>query len=101
MENIKIDDNTYISAFGGKTNCRGCGKDDELRLGYCFDCASKGEERAAKRSVEEHLKHGLAQLKKGNMENARYDFKWALERLTLTGDYATGGTFDSEGYKWR
>lgn len=69
----------FISAYGGKSICKGCGKDEELRLGYCFDCASKGEERAAKRTVEQHLEHALEQLKKGNKENARYDIEWALE----------------------
>lgn len=91
----------YISAYGGKTICKGCGKDEELRLGFCFDCASKGEERAAKRTVEQHLEHALNEINKGNKENARYDIQWALQRLTLTGDYADGGTFDKEGYDWR
>lgn len=91
----------YISNFGGKSVCKGCGKDEELRLGYCFDCATSGEERAAKRSVEEHLRNGLKNLKEGKNENGRYDFEWALERLTLTGHYADGGIFDQEGYKWR
>ncbi len=81
--------------------CQGCGKEDELRLGYCFDCASKGEERAAKRSVKQHLEHAIGQLEKGNDENAKYDIQWALQRHTLTGDYAKGGTFDQEGYNWR
>lgn len=91
----------YISTYGGRTVCRGCGKEEELRLGYCFDCASKGEERAAKRTVEEHLKHALMKLEKGFREDAKYDICWALERLTETGDYAQVGTFDREGYNWR
>jgi hypothetical protein len=36
-------DRAYVSAFGGKTNCKLCGQDGELRLGVCFDCASAQE----------------------------------------------------------
>lgn len=83
------------------TVCKGCGKEEELRMGFCFDCAFKGEARAAKRTVEQHLEKALEKVRSGNTENAKYDIRWALERLTLTGDYADGGTFDQEGYDWR
>lgn len=72
--------------------CKGCGKDDELRLGFCFDCASAGEERAARRTVLQHLARGFSNLVKRS-PNAKYDFKWAWERLTQTGDYARNGAF--------
>ena len=80
--------------------CSACGRTRELRMGCCFDCAIKGEERAAKRTVEEHLREAIRLLAKGN-DNAQFALKWALERLTETGDYAPGGTFDREGYEWR
>lgn len=72
--------------------CAGCGKDDELRLGFCFDCATAGEENAARRTVAQHLLKGLKNLCRGN-DNARFDFGWAWERLTRTGDYARNGAF--------
>lgn len=88
--------------------CRGCGKDDDLRFGYCFDCASKGEERAAKRRVYQHLWCGVKKLAKvsrwrssGHWFEVKCDLTWAWQRLTGTGDYATNGTFDFEGYDWR
>ena len=81
--------------------CTTCKKEDELRFGVCFDCASSGEERAAKRSVIEHIKKGFINLKIGNYVYARYDFTWAYQRLTKTGDYSKDGTFDWEGYDWR
>jgi len=81
--------------------CTICGKRDDLRGGVCFDCASKAERSAARRSVEDHLRHGLDTLKCGDAEVARIYFQWALERLTKTGDYAVGGTFDVEYPGWR
>lgn len=76
--------------------CRGCGKHDDLRLGFCFDCADAGERRAAHRSVAQHVGKGLRHLAQQRWTNARIDFSWAWERLTRTGDYAPGGEFDSQ-----
>ena len=73
--------------------CNYCGKDDELRFGCCWDCASTGEARAAKRTVPQHLGAMIRNLWRGN-GNAKYDRKWAWERLTRTGDYAPGGYFE-------
>lgn len=73
--------------------CDYCGKEDELRFGCCFDCASDGEARAARRTVVQHIGKMFRNLWKRN-GNAKYDFKWALERLTKTGDYKPGGYFD-------
>lgn len=81
--------------------CNGCGKEEELRLGFCFDCAFSGEERASKRTVEQHLHQALFNLTIDRKDNAAIDIKWAYERLTETGDYAKGGTFDNEGYNWK
>ena len=72
--------------------CDYCGKDDELRLGCCWDCASAGEAKAAKRSVIQHIGSMFRNLRKRN-GNAKYDFKWAWERMTKTGDYAPNGYF--------
>ncbi len=80
--------------------CGGCGQMLELRLGFCFDCSSRGEERAAKRTVAEHLKQARANLAKGS-PNWRFDLHWAWERFTQTGDYAPGGYFDKFGIHWR
>lgn len=81
--------------------CRGCKSDTELRLGYCFDCASIGEERAAKRTVLQHLNKMRKNLLQHKWKYAQYDLSWAWQRLTRTGDYSDGGTFDWEKYNWR
>jgi hypothetical protein len=74
---------------------------DDVRFDACFDCASTGEERAAKRTVMQHIAKGFDNLQYGNFEYAKYDFSWAWQRLTRTGDYSNSGTFDFEGYDWR
>lgn len=82
--------------------CKCCDKPvDDVRFGVCFDCASTGEERTAKRTVFQHIKKGLLNVRVGNYEYCKYDFLWAWQRLTRTGDYREGGTFDKEGYDWR
>jgi hypothetical protein len=79
-------------------HCACCGEPEELRMGFCFDCATKGEERAAKRSVLQHVAKGVRHIFTGHYTNARIDFSWAWERLTRTGDYKPGGEFDRQGY---
>lgn len=84
------------------TKCAKCGREEELRLGYCFNCVSEGERRAAKRTVWQHFLKGLSKLHQPKrLWQIRYDWQWAWERLTRTGDYAPGGVFDKEGYDWR
>lgn len=90
----------YYSYNAGLSVCRGCKREEELRLGYCFDCASKGEERAAKRTVIGHIKKAWENYRAGS-RNWRYDLKWAWERATRTGDYKRNGYFDREGINWR
>jgi len=85
-----------------RVRCKCCEKlVDDVRFDTCFDCASSGEARAAKRTVFQHIAKGWLNLRHGNFEYAKYDFSWAWQRATRTGDYATGGTFDSEGCDWR
>jgi hypothetical protein len=74
---------------------------DDVRFDACFDCASTGEERAAKRTTLQHLAKFWENIRHGNYEYSRYDLSWAWQRLTRTGDYARGGVFDREGYDWR
>lgn len=83
--------------------CKGCGKNEELRMGFCFDCASSGEERAAKRKVYQHLLKAWNNAWLGHKHTwkSKIDLSWAWQRLTRTGDYAQGGTFDWEGYNWK
>ncbi len=73
--------------------CRGCGADDEIRLGYCWDCAVSGEERAAKRTVLQHFTKCVGHASRGFWTEARIDLRWAWERLTRTGNYKPGGEF--------
>lgn len=81
--------------------CHGCGRDEELRLGYCFDCAISGERRAAHRTVLQHLKQAFSNATKRYWFGVKCDLKWAAQRMLRVGDYAKGGYFDSEGHDWR
>ena len=82
-------------------NCTCCGTHDDLRFGVCFDCASAAELRAAKRTVLQHLRQAARNCARRAWSSARVDLCWAWERLTGTGDYAIGGTFDAEYPGWR
>lgn len=87
----------FVDGEPGFGPCAGCGNADELRRGFCFDCAMAGEERAARRTVLRHLGHGLWRVMRGHFGfGTRMDFVWAWERLTKTGDYAPGGEFDRQ-----
>jgi len=79
--------------------CNCCGRDDDCRMGICFDCATAAEIRASKRSVLQHVGKALGHLRRGDFTFARISLAWAWERLTKTGDYAPGGEF--EGYRGR
>lgn len=81
--------------------CKKCGCEDDTRLGFCFDCASNGEECAAKRTVLRHLMKAFHNARAGHWSYVRFDLSWAMQRLFSVGDYARGGYFDSEGIDWR
>jgi len=78
------------------STCDFCGKTAELRLGCCWECATDGEAEAARRTVIQHILRGFRNLAK-QTGNARFDFAWAWERLTSTGDYAPEGYFAKFG----
>lgn len=83
-------------------SCSVCGSDDtDTRMGVCFDCATAGEARAARRGVLGHIWRGIDAAMHAEWWVARICFRWAWERLTKTGDYAPGGEFDAAGYDWR
>ena len=90
----------YLSYYAGKSICRSCKREEELRGGYCFDCATRGEVRAAKRTVIQHIAKAMQNIKAGS-RYWRTDLKWAWERLTRTGDYRKDGYFDGERIDWR
>jgi hypothetical protein len=75
--------------------CTGCKRNEDLRFGYCFDCASQGEKRAAKRTTLEHVAKGIRNILEGS-KNYQFDFRWAMQRVTRTGDYAPNGYFEKE-----
>lgn len=82
--------------------CRGCGVFDELRGGWCWDCASRGELKRARWTVLQQVKSGLAHLRTRHWFEAKCDFRWAWQRFTRTGDYAPGGYLDQEyGNTWK
>jgi hypothetical protein len=81
--------------------CKKCKRDAELRLGFCFDCASAGQDSAAKRTVLQHLAKAVINARAGHWRYVRFDLRWAWERLFRIGDYAKDGTFDWEGIDWR
>lgn len=72
------------------TRCAKCGRVDELRLGYCFDCASEGDRRLGSRSVHQHIRHAIGSALRGTWWMARMDMRCAWERLTRSGEYAPG-----------
>ena len=76
--------------------CGRCKEYTDLRLGFCFDCATSAEKRAAQRSVAQHVVTGVGFLGRRRWTNARICFAWAWERLSRTGDYAPGGEFERE-----
>lgn len=75
--------------------CRGCKKWDDLRHGYCFDCASEGDLRLGRRSVLQHLVKAIGHAARGYWWNAKIDVKCAWERLTRTGEYAPGREWEN------
>lgn len=87
----------FVDGSPGSGPCVSCGAMDETRMGVCWDCACAGEEKAARRSVMQHVFHGLGKVVRGRFDfGTRMDFTWAWERLTKTGDYAPGGEFDRQ-----
>lgn len=72
-------------------SCQVCGSGDgDTRMGVCFDCATAGDIRLAKRSTIQHWLHGIGSLFQGVWWRARMDFKRGWERLWRTGEYAPG-----------
>ncbi len=78
--------------------CVGCGRDEELRGGWCFDCATMGERKAANMTVWQHLAMAFANARQRRFDYATFDLRWAWQRLTRTGDYRRGGYFEREGH---
>lgn len=72
----------------------GCG-DDDLRMGVCFDCATDGDIRLAKRSTLQHWRHGVASVFQCVWWRARMDFKMGWERIWRTGEYAPGREWEN------
>lgn len=89
-------DAVYISQeqIGRCSRCRSL---TDLREGFCFDCATEGERRAAHRTVVQHVGRSFyAALYERDLTSARIFLRWAWERLTRTGDYKPGGEFESQ-----
>lgn len=85
-------------------HCKKCQRflEGDLVAGFCFDCAHLGESEAARRTVLQHLRKSLSGSWRTRPRWERWhDLTWAWQRLTRTGDYSKGGTFDWEGYDWR
>ena len=81
--------------------CKKCSADTELCFGFCFDCASDGELRAARRTVVEHIAAAIFNARNRQWKYVRYDLRWATQRLFRRGDYARDGYFDQMGVDWR
>lgn len=79
--------------------CRGCVVEaDELRGGWCWDCANGGERKLANRSVVQHLLNGAYHVATWRWFYASVDFTYAWQRLTRTGDYKSGGYLERQGH---
>lgn len=71
--------------------CRVCNsKTDDLRGGVCFDCATEGDIRLAKRSTLQHWTHALGAAFHGVWWMAKMDVRMGWERIWRTGEYAPG-----------
>jgi len=71
--------------------CRVCGDPtNDLRMGVCFDCATEGDIRLAKRSTIQHWIHGFKALCYRDWVIAKMDFRIGWERIWRTGEYAPG-----------
>lgn len=79
-----------------RTTCIKCGGGDDFRGGFCWDCAHNGERKAANSTVIQHLGRMLGNLSRGRFWQAKFDARWAFERLTATGDYRHGGYFEKQ-----
>lgn len=95
------DSRVYVSRYGGLSYCRTCGKEAELRLGACWECANAGELRRARLSPVAHLLSAIKNVSRRRFDYAKYDLRWAYGRLTNTGDYRPGGYLDKEHPGWR
>lgn len=73
--------------------CKGCGRDDELRLGYCFDCATAGDLRLGRRTVLQHWWHAITKAKSWWM--FKTDIRCGFERMFRRGDYAKGREWEN------
>jgi hypothetical protein len=95
--------------------CVKCGVVDELRGGFCFDCATAGDRRLAQRTVIQHLGSAVRHLARAVVYGwrgewpdarnvylyARIDLRLAWERFRQTGDYRPCGRFDRDNPGWR
>lgn len=77
-------------------SCRVCkSPDTDLRGGVCFDCATAGDLRLARRSVMQHWRHGVRALFGGVWWMAKMDFRMGWERWRRTGEYAAGREWEN------
>lgn len=75
--------------------CSVCGYGDgDTRMGVCFDCATAGDIRLAKKSTLQHWSHGLGSVFHGVWWRARMDFRMGWQRIRRTGEYAPGREWD-------
>lgn len=70
-------------------------KDTDLRMGVCFDCATDGDIRLAKKSTIEHWLHSIKALSQGAWWIAKLDFKIGWQRIWRTGEYAIGREWEN------
>lgn len=72
--------------------CKRCGKDEDLRFGYCFDCATEGDLRLGRRSILEHWWHAVSKAR--DWWTFKTDIKLGFERMFRRGEYAPGGEWE-------
>lgn len=78
------------------TICRVCKTEQgDLRGGVCFDCATEGDLRLARRSMLQHWAHGLGAIFAGKWWMVRMDFRMGWERIRRSGDYAPGREWEN------
>jgi hypothetical protein len=75
--------------------CSYCGKEEETRLGACWECATEGDIRLAKRGFLEHWFRAAVHLLLGARDLAKLDFKLGWHRIWRTGEYAPGREWEN------
>ncbi len=78
----------FLVISEGFAHCKGCGGYKDLVSGFCFDCATKKDDKLLQRNFFQHIYSGFKHLLTINLDRAKIDFNLAKDRVKGTGDYS-------------